>query len=246
MLARRAALLAAVCLAACDATIAGGLSEQQANDVMVALDGQGVSATKEREEGGRGEPKFHVDVSPDDVPRALGVMRAADLPRTAEPGLAEVFGHGGLVPTATEERARYIAALGGDLALSIEAIDGVLDARVHVALPDAREAPLDAPSPRPRASVLIKYRRGRAPYDPQSIRALVAGAVQGMEAADVAVVGVPAPRARRPRASLVRIGPVAVTRASAPALKAILGGALVMDVVLALALVLVLARRRRA
>src|SRR5262249_31617733 len=146
-----------------------------------------------------------------------------ELPHRQQPGLAEVFAEGGIVPTATEERARYTAALSGELARSIESIDGVLAARVHVALPDSRDVPLDGPPPRPRASVMIKFRGAHAPYDDAQIRALVAGAVDGMDTGDVAVVGVAAPRARlAPAATLVRVGPIAVTRGSAASLKAIL------------------------
>ncbi len=240
------ALAALGSLGACSASLEAGLSEEQANRVVVALDGQGIGATKEREEGQSDEPRFRVQVAPDDVARALGVLRAQGLPQAAEPGLQETFGQGGLVPTATEERARYTAALGGELARSIEAIDGVLDARVHIALPEPHDFALDEAPAHARASVLIRYRAGARPYDERTVKALVAGAVQGMQPEDVAVVGVAAPRAAPPgEAALVHVGPISVTRGTAPALKLVLGVAFALHIVLALALVGLALRRRR-
>ena len=247
-IAARAVLLGALSIsAACDATVASGLEESEANRIVVALEAQDIGADKQRIAAGTDETLWDVSVAPDDVGRALAVLRAADLPRTPERGIAEVFGEGSLVPTATEERARYAAALAGELAASIEAIDGVLDARVHVALPEARDFALDEAPPAPRASVLIKHRPGDAPYDESEVRELVAGAVDGMTVESVAVVGVPGPTTpERTASSLVRVGPISVTRGSSFALKALLGGALLSNLILAAALIFVSMRRRRA
>jgi type III secretion protein J len=234
----------ALSAAACESTIATGLDETQANAVVVALDERGIGAGKDAIGTGE-DATYDVRVASDDVARALSVLNATDLPRAREPGIAEVFGEGSLVPTATEERARYVAAMGGELARSIEAIDGVLDARVHVALPERRDFALDEERPRPRASVLIKHRPGRAPYDAREIAALVAGAVPEMLPEDVAIVAVEAPAARGELASLVRIGPIAVSHGSAPILKSVLGVSLGLHAVLAIALLVLVLRRRR-
>lgn len=245
------ALLGALALTlagGCEATVESGLTEKQANRIVVALHEQQIAADKEKEDARGDEARYRVVVASDDVGPALGLLRAAELPRREDPGLNEVFGEGGLVPTATEERARYVAAVGGELSRSIEAIDGVLDARVHVAIPDTRDFALDEEPPRPRASVLVKYRPGEPPYEEDAVRALVAGAVEGMRAEDVAIVGVAGAPDPEPSAAsaLVHVGPIAVTRGSAPALKAVLGGALGLHAVLALALVLLVLRHRRA
>ncbi len=245
-LAQSATLVAFLALLGCEATLASGLTESEANEIVVALHEQGIGAQKGEPQGSGEDARFTVTVAPEEVAEALSVLGAEELPRRTEPGLHEVFGEGGLVPTATEERARYVAALGGELGASLEAIDGVLDARVHVALPDTRRVTLDEAKPRPRASVLIKYRGDRPPYDETAVRALVAGAVQDMTLEDVAVVGVPAgaPPAARSR-NLVRVGPVTVTRGSALALKLLLGSAFAVNVLLIVALI-VLWRRKKA
>jgi type III secretion protein J len=245
----RAALVALLlALVGCDAAIAGGLDEAQANELVVALDEQGISALKQREESASETPTFRVEVSREDASRALAALRTAELPREREGGFDTVFGAGGLVPTATEERAKLSAAIAGELVRTLETIDGVLDARVHLALPERRDVPLDATPPRPRASVLIKFRRGATqPYDDASVRALVAGAVDGLDAADVTIVGVPAPAApTSAQTALVRFGPIAVTRSSAWALKLLLGASLLVNVVVVLGAALAMRRAARA
>ncbi|MBC7172766.1 MAG: hypothetical protein H5U40_10080, partial [Polyangiaceae bacterium] len=231
-------------VAGCDARLAGDLTERQANEIIVALHARGIPAKKEPAAGARGEPRYEIEVPEAEVAEALGALASVGLPRREETGLEEAFAGGGLVPSATEERARLLAALGGELARTLERIDGVVDARVHVALPDPSETLLDETPPSPRASVLVKHRVDYAPPDAESIRAVVAGAVQGLDTTSVSVltiVGDPG----SPAVSLTRVGPISVGRGSAPLLKAVLATSLAIHVVLASLLVAVLRRHRR-
>lgn len=240
----RSALFVAACvaLAGCEATLEADLAEAEANQIVVALHEHGIGAAKEAEGAGEGA-RYRVTVAPEEVAPALEVLRAEALPRERAPGLAEVFGEPGLVPTATEERARYVGALAGELARSVETMERVLEARVHVALPDTRRIALDEARPRPRASVLVRHRA--EPVDEAAVRALVAGAVQDMTPEDVAVVQVRANVEVPAReANLVRFGPIAVTRGTAGALKGVLGGALALHVVLAVLVVIGWRRKR--
>jgi type III secretion protein J len=154
----------------------------------VALDEGGVAAEKVREEGAEGG--WTVRVAAGEVARAHRLLAARELPRTRPAGLGEVFGRPGMVPTPVEEHARWLHALAGELAASVEAIDGVVEARVHLGLPG--DDPL-RPGPRaaPQAAVLVKCRpdacatlRGLE----GGLRALVAGAAEGLKAEAVAVV----------------------------------------------------------
>lgn len=232
----------ALALCGCTTVIEERLSEEQANSIVVALDELGIGADKSADEGGAGS--YRIAVSNDDVSHALAALRAAELPQRAEAGIATTFEDPGLVPTETEDRARFTTALGSDVARTLEAMDGVLNARVHIALADTRNVVLDEEAPRPRASVMIKYRGAHIPYEVASVRALVAGAVQGLRMEDVAVVGVQAQARPQSRNSLVHVGPIAVSRGSANALKLFLGTALGLDVILAAALLYLFARRR--
>jgi type III secretion protein J len=232
--------------AGCETTIQSGLSEGQANEVLVALQQGGIGADKDRDEGRRGAPSWRVTVPSDDTAQALEVLRAHNLPRAAAPGLHEVFGEGSLVPTATEERGRYAVALAGELSRSIETIDGVLSARVHVAIPDARDFTLDAEPRSARASVLIRHRGDDEPYEPEAIQALVAGAVDGLSEEHVSVVGVAAANTPHERAPLVKVGPVWVARGSANLLRGIFATGAVSGMLLAMGLGLVAHRTRRS
>lgn len=236
--------IAVLSLAGCATEVQSGLDENQADAIVVALHRAGIGATKDAQ--GRGDDaRYAVSVLDEDVAQALNVLQEEHLPGRPEPGLHDLFGEGGLVPTATEERARYIAALSGELSRSLESIDGVLDARVHVALPERRDFQLDEQADRPRASVLLEVDPA-VTLDTASVEALVSGAVSGMRADDVAVVSMPRRSSRAAGLDLVQLGPIAVTRGSAPTLKWVLVVALLVDIVLAGLLLWLLFRHRRA
>jgi type III secretion protein J len=165
-----------------------GLDEGQANQVVVALDEGGVRAEKRRDDAGEGT--WRIEVPSGDAREAQRLLAERALPRRTPPGFGEVFGKGSIVPTPSEERALYLHALSGELARSVESIDGVSEARVHLALPPQDPMRAD-PAPPARAAVLVKARPGARPrLDPLTpgIQALVAGAVAGLEASSVAVV----------------------------------------------------------
>jgi len=186
---RLVAPVAALALVACGRDeVLHGLEESQANQVLVALDEGGVRGSKQREEGSDGA--WRIEVGRSESARAQQILAERELPRQRPPGFGEVFGKGSIVPTPVEERALYLHALFGELARSLEAIDGVLAARVHLALPPADSLRLE-PGPPPRAAVLVKARSGaRARLDllTGGIQSLVAGAVAGLDPGAVSVV----------------------------------------------------------
>jgi len=165
-----------------------GLDERQANQVLVALDDEGIGAEKRRDEGAEG--RWRVEVASADAARSHRLLAERELARPEPAGFAAVYGKGSVVPTPAEDRARLLQALAGELSRSLEAVDGVQEARVHVALPP--DEPLrGGPPAAPRGSVLARARagaRGRVEAQVAGIQALVAGAVPGLEPAQVAVV----------------------------------------------------------
>ena len=202
-----------------------GLEESQANQVLVALDEVGVAATKQRDDASDGA--WRVEVSRSDSGRARQVLSETELPRQRPPGFGEVFGKGSIAPTSVEERALYLHALSGELARSVEAIDGVVAARVHVALPPVDPIRLE-PSPPSRAAVLVKARAGlRARLESLApgIQALGAGAVPGLEPSSVCVVVAEATPA-------ARITAASPTRGRRTLFLALAGGAALLGVAL--------------
>jgi type III secretion protein J len=207
-----------------------GLDERQANEVLVALDQGGVAAAKAREDGA--EERWRVEVPRGEGARAHRVLAERELPRARAPGFGEVFGKGSMVPTPTEEHALLLHALGGELARSIEAVDGVVAARVHVGV---RQPDPLRPGDRgaPRASVLVKCRAAACAavraLEP-GLRAMVAGAVEGLDAGAVALVvteaaeaapAPPAPARRGPwLGALALVAALAAAALAVPAVRA--------------------------
>lgn len=164
------------------------LDETQANEILLALDEGGVGGEKRRADGA--DAGWIVEVRPRDVATARRILAERELPRPRTPGFGEVFGEPGMVPTPVEEHARYLHALSGELSRSLEALDGVVEARVHLGLP--QDDPLSPGERRPaRAAVLVRCRPAACPAVramESGIRSLVAGAADGLSADSVSLL----------------------------------------------------------
>lgn len=164
------------------------LDEAQANEILLALDEGGVGGEKRRADGA--DAGWIVEVRPRDVATARRILAERELPRPRTPGFGEVFGEPGMVPTPVEEHARYLHALSGELSRSLEALDGVVEARVHLGLP--QDDPLSPGERRPaRAAVLVRCRPAACPAVramESGIRSLVAGAADGLSAGSVSLL----------------------------------------------------------
>jgi type III secretion protein J len=181
------ALLAALALAGCKAELYGDLSEREANEVVAALLGAGIPASKVTVRGGA------VAVEVDEVrfAEAMAVLRERGLPGETYQSLGDVFAKEGIVSSPVEERARFIYAMSQELGQTIGEIDGVLSARVHVVLPETDMLGRDfKPS---SASVFIRH-RAEVEIDPfmSQIKMLVANSLEGLIYDNVTVVTVPA------------------------------------------------------
>ena len=171
-------LAAALLLAGCDkeATLHSGLGERQANLVMAALLDAGISCRKTPGEEGT----WNVLCSEAKFAQAVNLLERQGLPREPRQGIGEVFKKTGMISSPSEERIRFMDALAQDLAKTISMIDGVVDARVHVVLPEndpfARNA---LPS---SAAVAIRSRWNADITDlVPSVKALVKNAIEGLQ-----------------------------------------------------------------
>ncbi len=127
-------LVSTLFLAGCDkeTTLHAGLDERQANLVMAELLGAGISCRKVAGD----ENTWTVMIGESDFAEAATRLARRGLPRREFKGVAEVFKKSGMVSSPSEERIRFMDALAQDLSRTITTIDGVVDARVHVVLPD--------------------------------------------------------------------------------------------------------------
>lgn len=185
---RHAAAVAALFMAtACSQPIQHGLDERQANEIQSVLVERGLSAEKVAEPGKK--PTWAIEVPRDQSTDAVRILSELGLPRPRSEGFSEVFGKGSLVPSPTEERALYLQAISGELSRTLESVDGVVSARVHLVLP---------PPPRPgipaapaKASAFLKVRPGmndRVSRMKDELRALVAGGVENLDVGQVTLV----------------------------------------------------------
>jgi len=227
----------------CAVPVAGGLDEGDANRIMVALDHAAIEATKEADPTVEG--KFRVLVTRDDTARALGTMKTEDLPRPHTAGVLDALDKGALVPSLTQEHAQLVSGMAGDLARTLEGVDGILSARVHlnVAAPDPLRM---GPTPKTTASVLLEHRGVAPPLTEAAVARLIAGGVSDLAPTDVAVVWVarPAPPPAT-EAEIHHVGPIAVTRSSARLLQATFALFLLLIAALAVAALVLYSRVRK-
>lgn len=128
------ALSAVLLLAGCskETTLHSGLEEQQANLVMAALLDVGINCSKVAGDEGT----WNVMVDETKFAQAVDLLEKKGLPRRPHQGIGEVFKKTGMISSTSEERIRFMDALAQDLAKTISCIDGVIDARVHIVLPE--------------------------------------------------------------------------------------------------------------
>lgn len=172
-----AAVAAAVLLAGCEGetTLHSGLEERQANLVLAALMDAGIPCHKLPGDEGT----WNVAVAESRFADAVNLLEKQGLPRRSHQGIGEVFKKTGMISSPSEERIRFMDALAQDLAKTICGIDGVIDARVHVVLPEndpfARNV---LPS---SASVAIRSRWDADLTDIiPSVKGLVKNAIEGL------------------------------------------------------------------
>ncbi len=164
-------------LAGCDkdATLHSGLEERQANLVMAALLDAGISCHKEPGEEGT----WNVLCTEQRFAEAVNLLERQGLPQRSRQGVGEVFKKTGMISSPSEERIRFMDALAQDLARTISMIDGVVDARVHVVLPE--NDPFARNSLPSSAAVAIRSRWDADISDlVPSVKGLVKNAIEGL------------------------------------------------------------------
>ena len=182
----RAALVAliALLLAACSGQeLYSGVSEAEANDMVAALMTAGIRADKSAAD----KETWSVTVASGDFPRAVQVLQANGLPRTKYESMGDVFKKENFATSELSEHARLVYALSEELSDTISRYDGVVDARVHVNLPD--KPVLGGEVVPGSASVFVKYRPGfNVRSQTAAIKTLVSNGVEGLGYDRVSVV----------------------------------------------------------
>ena len=168
----------------CDKEVAlhSQLEERQANLVMAALLDEGIVCHKTAGDEGM----WNVMISEANFAAAANLLERKGLPRRSYQGVSEVFKKTGMVSSPSEERIRFMDALAQDLSRTISGIDGVVDARVHVVLPENDPFAKNAlPS---SAAVAIRSRWNADISDlVPSIKNLVKNSIEGLKYEKISV-----------------------------------------------------------
>lgn len=174
--------------AACQQTIEQELDRREAAEILARLAAHGISAEKV---AGRDGQTHAVRVASSDQERAVQILAQDGLPRRRHAGLGMAYRDKALVSGKLEEQGRFLLAIQEELAETLEAVEGVLAARVHLALPrDGARAAGDG-APPVSAAVLITFRGDETaalPIAQADVQRLISHACPGLEAERVAVV----------------------------------------------------------
>ena len=166
-----------------------GLDEREANGILVVLDSKEIDARKEKEEGR--VVAWKVVVPSKYAAEARSILVDFELPKRKSVRLAEVFAEGGMIPTASEEKAKMLVGIQGEIEQKLKLIPGVLDVHAQVVIPN-KEAVRDVNTARPQAtaSVVVVYEPigGKIPYAVEDIQKAVSASVEGMTPAMVTVL----------------------------------------------------------
>jgi len=184
---RHAAIAVLLMATACGKPVLHGLDERQANEIQSVLVERGLDAEKVVEPGKK--PSWSIEVPQAQASDAVRIVSELGFPRPRPEGILDVFGKESLMRSPVEEQALVLHAREGELAGTLESVDGVVSAGVHLVLP---------PPPRPgtpaapaKASVFLRVRPGtsdRVARMKDELRALIAGGVENLDAGQVTLV----------------------------------------------------------
>ncbi|OYY73080.1 flagellar M-ring protein FliF [Sphingomonas sp. 28-63-12] len=161
-------------------TLFAGLPDSDKAAVTAALQQANITARIDQGSGA-------LTVNEDDYSRARILLAGQGLPKAA-PGGYQILDNLPMGVSRAVEGERLRQARETELARSIEEIDSVAEARVHLAMPETSVFVRDNASP--SASVILKLQPGRSLAEAQvsSIINLVASSVPGMKTDAVTVV----------------------------------------------------------
>lgn len=168
----------------------GGLNEHEAQEIIVLLKMNGLDASRELVAHGKEAATYTVSVrgGNQNLVLAWRILQENGLPRQRVKGLEEVFSQSGLIPTASEEKAKMLVGLTGEITRTLKMVEGIVDARVHVVVPENSPLLDKSQWSPPTASVFLKHRGPKPPLTELEIKTLVAKGVEGLSPEQVAVV----------------------------------------------------------
>jgi type III secretion system YscJ/HrcJ family lipoprotein len=167
------------------------LSQREANEALVLLRDINIPARKS-EKASKKTILYQIEVKKSHAQEALKILVHNQFPKVYRVGLKEVFPPGGqgLIPTKTDELARMMMAMQGEIEALLKVIPGIADARVLISY----DGPADFGKhiAKKTASAAVIYNSStanrQAPLSDSEIKNLIATSISGMLPDDVTVV----------------------------------------------------------
>ncbi len=129
-----------------------------------------------------------ISVPVEQVDKLRMELAAKNLPGSGRFGFLEMFGQDTIAQSDRTQRMRYQKALEDELARTIESIEEVRSARVHLVLPGDRVFLDDQDVSKASVTLQLKRTTVPSPDEVRSIVHIVSGAVQGLSPERVSVV----------------------------------------------------------
>lgn len=121
--------LLVLALSACkDEPLLKGLDQTQSNEVIATLQRNNIDASK----ADKGKSGYSISVKKADIPAAVDLLKIHALPSRPRMEISQLFPSDALVSSPRAEKARLYSAIEQRLEQSLQTMEGVLSARIHV------------------------------------------------------------------------------------------------------------------
>jgi type III secretion system YscJ/HrcJ family lipoprotein len=167
------------------------LSQREANEALVLLRDRQIDAHKV----GHTVKKnliYQIKVKKSQSKEALRLLVYYQIPKIYRAGLKEIYppGSSGLIPTKSDELARLMMAIQGEVEALLKVVPGIADARIVLSYDPP--ADFNKTAVKKTASVALIYQpqqeKSESPLLDQEIKNLVAASISGLLAENVTVI----------------------------------------------------------
>lgn len=163
-------------------TVLTDLNQRDANIALVILKEQNIDAKKEQGQSKR-DTIYQIKVKEQQAVHALKILVYNNLPTERRAGLKEVYppGNAGLIPSKTDENARLLMAMQGEIEAMLKSVPGVNDAHVVFAVDSLNNFKKEL---KKSASVTVIYHHSESkkpPLGDDDIKHLVSSSISGLD-----------------------------------------------------------------
>lgn len=180
-----------------------GVTEREANIIVVFLEARGIRSNKIRVSSGSTTgtdqlAKFDITVKKNQSIQAMALLNQNGFPKQRYITLLQLFQASGFMTSEREENIRYQAGLAEQINNMITMIDGVIDSNVQLSFPPSETtltgaATTGTPQEKQRITAAVYVKHQGVLDDPNNyledkIKRLVSGSITGLNINDVTVV----------------------------------------------------------